>query len=151
MNKVSHYLVLSLFASCILITACNDEAPKEEKTITIKTDSTVQPAKTNTVVDSSVSLKARFVNFEMGDAAHFLFKDEKGKSWDFADNEDTMVRFDIELSAAKANEKNQGFLSNKALEGKWFILQFVYRTEPEYPDGPVGKLPVIIKARNVNK
>ena len=151
MNKVSHYLVLSISASFILLTACNNEASKEEKTITIKKDSSVQPAKTNTAADSSVSLKARFVNFEMGDAAHFLFKDEKGKSWDFADNEDTTVRFDIELPAAKANEKNQGFLSNKALEGKWFILQFVYRTEPEYPDGPVGKVPVIIKASSLNQ
>lgn len=145
MNKLYH-LSAYIVALLLVLSACNNNTTKEEKAATVKKDSAAQNVKINNVTDSSLSLKARFANFQLGDASHFIFTDEKGNEWDFADNQDNNFKFAIELPGDKANEQNQGFASNKELVGKWFTIRYVYKLQPQYQDGPMAKVPVIIEA-----
>jgi hypothetical protein len=87
------------------------------------------------------------VEFTLGDASHYIFKDSAGKTWDFADNKDSHSAFAIEVPAKKANEKNQGFSSNKALQGKWFRIRYSYSMQPQYQDGPMANVPIIMEAK----
>lgn len=92
-------------------------------------------------------LKAKFVEFELGDASHYIFEDEYGKVWDFAGCEGTHCDFAMELPAEEANETNQGWSSNSKLQGKWFNLKY-YATEREmYIDGPVGTVHILSEAQ----
>lgn len=91
-------------------------------------------------------ITAKFVEFSLGDASHFLFEDESGQSWDFAGNEDPKYAFAQELPAEAANETNQGWGSDENLQGKWFVISYVYKEQAQYPDGPMVNVPVIVKA-----
>lgn len=86
-----------------------------------------------------------FKEFSLGDASHYIFKDKAGKIWDFADCKDKQFSFGVELPASKANTENQGWSSNKTLQGKWFELTYEYVSQPEYQDGPMAKMPIITK------
>ncbi|MFM9945357.1 MAG: hypothetical protein ACKVQB_09020 [Bacteroidia bacterium] len=95
--------------------------------------------------DSSFTINAKFVSFQMGDASHFTFEDSTGKILDFAGCEDKDFEFAIEVEQDKQNETNQGWAANPDLKGKWFGLKYVYRMQPQYPDGPMAKVPIILE------
>lgn len=144
--KLNPHFPAYIVALFLALSACNNNTSKEEKIFNAKNDSTLQNVKKNNATDSSLSLKAKFTNFQLGDASHYIFTDEKGNEWDFADSRDINFKFAIELPNDKANEQNQGFAPNKKLVGKWFTIRYVYNTQPQYPDGPMAKVPVIIEA-----
>jgi hypothetical protein len=127
-------LGLALF-SCNQPTAKQGEASTEMPTA----------ADSSTVKNVEV-LTAKFIEFELGDAPHFIFEDQSGKTWDFAGNEDPHYPFAEELPENLANETNQGWTSDKSLQGKWFDIKYEYRTQPEYPDGPMASVPIILEA-----
>jgi hypothetical protein len=141
---------LLTFLLALAIFSCNNPA---------STPGTAAPETTAPGVDTTgaaanmpgqetvMSLKAMFVEFSLGDAEHFTFKDESGKTWDFGGCEDQSVPFAQELPAPEANESNQGWTSNKELQNKWFDLKYVIRKQPEYVDGPIGDVPVIVEAK----
>lgn len=88
-------------------------------------------------------LHAKFVEFELGDASHFIFEDESGEIWDFGGCEGSDCDFAMGLPEEEADESNQGWGSNPDAVGKWFDLLY-YETERElYIDGPVGTVYVI--------
>lgn len=132
-----------------VVASCNNTPAKEKETkdttVVTSIDSSKKP-----VADSStkkeLTITAMFVDFSLGDASHYTFKDKAGKIWDFADCKDKQFSFGIELPASKANTENQGWASNKTLQGKWFELTYEYVTQPEYQDGLMVKVPVITKA-----
>ena len=137
------FLVATLFA-------CNSNSPTTAdataETGTPAADSmTATPAANETVM----TLNAMFVEFSLGDAEHYSFKDKTGKDWDFGGCDDASVQFSQELPEAEANESNQGWTSNKALQGKWFDLKYVVRQQPQYLEGPIGDVPVIVEAKQV--
>ncbi len=101
--------------------------------------------------DSIIIVKAKFMGFELGDASHFTFEDAEGNVLDFAGCEEKDFEFAMELNADKQNEQNQGWTSNPDLKGKWFNLKYIYRNQPQYPDGPMGRVPVIVKAEMVEE
>lgn len=136
-----------LFASALF--SCKDSAKKQDETKTTA-DSSKTVTETKTAADSSknsMKLTAQFVEFSLGDASHFIFKDQSGKSWDFSGNEDSTYKFGVELPKNKTNESNQGWGSNTVLQGKWFDITYVYRNQPEYQDGPMGKVAVITQVK----
>ena len=148
--KLIRPLVIPVLLASALI-SCNNADPKKEESKTVTQADTTKPVIENkNAVDSSkmtLQLTAKFVDFSLGDASHFMFRDESGKDWDFGANEDTVYRLSLELPKKLSNEKNQGWGPDKAMQGKWFNLSYVYRTEPLYPDGPMGKVAVITRVK----
>ena len=114
-------------------------------------DSLALPVKAAPLTDSSVqkgnTIKAKFTGFELGDASHFLFTDESGKEWDFADVDDRSVEFAMELPEKEANTTNQGWAPNKKLLGKWYNLKYTTRNQPQYIDGPMADVLVVTEVK----
>ncbi len=146
-NTIATLLTIALFA-------CNNSSTKQDETKT-KVDSSktvIDSSKAvidNKMADSSknsMHVTAQFVEFTLGDASHFMFKDAAGKTWDFGDNKDATYKFSVELPKNKANESNQGWGSDKALQGKWFDITYVYKNEVTHEGGGSEKVAVITKA-----
>jgi len=145
-NCIAVLLVTVLFA-------CNDSATKREETQS-KVDSSAKDTLKSVIEkkltpDSSKTITATFVGFDLGDVSHYMFKDESGKTWDFRSDLDSTYKFEVELPKNKSNESNQGFGSNKALQGKSFIITYVLTADDEHPDEDGGKVKVIthVKAK----
>lgn len=137
--KSINFIFFSLILSAILI-SCNGSGGKVEETTEVATEDSAEGAS-----EEVQQVTAKFVEFNLGDASHFIFEDESGTSWDFAGNDDPNFAFAQELPEDQANETNQGWTSDKALQGKWFIISYVYREQPQYQDGPMVSVPVIVK------
>jgi hypothetical protein len=99
----------------------------------------------------TLTVKARFVEFSLGDAEHYVFEDQTGKTLEFAGSECEKFNFTRELPANESDETNQGWGSNKELQGKWFTLTYLKREQPEYTDGPVALVDIITDAVLVEK
>ena len=143
MRKINT-LAASLLLSAALF-SCNSSSTKEEETKK-QADSAKTVTDNKMPADSSknsMQVNAMFVDYTLGDASHFTFKDESGKVWDFGGNDDTTYKFAVELPKGKANSTNQGWGSDKALQGKWFVITYVYKDEPQYEGGPMAKVAVI--------
>ena len=142
----------SIFILILVVAAfisCNNTAPKQDTTsqnVAIAADAAKTTTSNSGTNEAVQSLTAMFVDFTLGDAEHYSFKDKAGKTWDFGGCEDEKIRFALELPEAQANEDNRGFGSNKTLQNKWFDLKYVIRNQPEYQDGPMAKVPVIVSA-----
>ena len=132
-----------------IVASCNNNRTKQKETKDTTSIASIDSSKKPAVDPSKkneLSITAMFVEFSLGDASHYIFKDKVGKIWDFADCKDKKFLFGVELQASKANSENQGWTSNKTLQGKWFELTYKYVTQPEYQDGPITKVPIITKA-----
>ena len=105
-----------------------------------------KPASTKTF-----QVKAKFLEFSLGDASHFSFSTDKGKYMDFGGCEAKNFKFSRLLPKAEMNTDNQGWGSNKELQGKWFLLTYKIVEREMYIDGPIGKVKVITKAALVKK
>lgn len=147
MKSIHSFLLSILFVSAFI--SCKNEASKQNtssQTAVTTTDSPKTEVASDTTKEAVLSLNAMFVDFTLGDAEHYTFKDKSGKSWDFGGCEDEKIQFAKELPEAQANENNRGYGSNKTLQNKWFDLKYVIREQPQYQDGPMAKVPVIIEA-----
>lgn len=154
-NSTMQSITTKILACLVAVSlfACNGNAPAPETTTSTTetpTADTTSVANAAPATDGKVlTLNAMFVEFSLGDAEHYSFKDKAGKDWDFGGCEDASVKFSQELPEAEANETNQGWSSNKALQNKWFDLKYVIRQQPQYQDGPMGEVPVIVEAKQV--
>lgn len=152
MKSITSFVLPILLVSILF--SCNNAGTKQEKTNTNVAPPTdlanaataVTPAK-DTIKETILTLTAMFVDFSLGDAEHFNFKDKAGKTWDFGGCDDKSTNFAEELPEAKANETNQGWTSNKSLQKKWFDLKYVIRNQPQYEGGPMTKVPIIVEAK----
>ena len=131
-------IALSLLL-CLFCYACGNQNASNKYT-------EVTPVKADQQ-DTTKTITAKFVEFTLGDASHFVFEDKSGKQWDFAANKDTHYTFEQELPEGQADESNQGWTSNQALQGKWFDLKYAFVSQPEYQDGPMASVPVILEAK----
>lgn len=133
--------------------SCNDSATKQgdDKTV-VATDSS-KPVEVNKNVatpstkENAMSITAKFVEFSLGDISHYIFEDKAGKSWDFTDCKDTSYTFAVELPKNKTNETNQGWASEKKLQGKWFDIKYVYKDGRELTNGNMDSIAVILEAK----
>ena len=120
----------------------NNKAVDSSKPIAADKSITVPSSKENTM-----SVTAKFVEFSLGDISHYIFEDKAGKSWDFTDCKDSSYKFAVELPANKANETNQGWSSDKKLQGKWFDIKYVYKDGRELTNGNMDSIAVILEAK----
>jgi hypothetical protein len=155
MKAISKSVIQILLVTVLF--SCNNSTKKPDSAdtkIVTPADSSKTIAENKNTADTSnerpKQLKAMFVEFTLGDAQHFMFKDESGKAWDFAANEDTLSKFAVELPKNKSNETNQGWGSDKALQGKWFNLTYVNRNQPQYEGGPMINVPVILTVKKAD-
>jgi len=111
----------------------NKEQPKEETPVVDPGD--VKP--------TTSKIKAKFLSFEMGDAAYFIFEDEAGNPIEFAENKSEAFQFAMGLPEKEANETNQGWTSNPDLVGNWFEIDYSEEIRPLYIDGPEGTVNII--------
>lgn len=152
MTKIKFCLSVLLLTFCF---ACGNNASKDKSTAPQKTDNTatkttdVKEDNPTTENKDGFEIKAQFVEFTMGDAAHYMFKDGGGHDWDFGDIKDDTYKFAMELPKDKSNTDNQGWTSNKKLQGKWFNIKYVNKEQSRYQDGPKETVPVIIKIKEV--
>ena len=139
--KATYILVISILLGPVFFSCKHSPARQDETKDALET-----PVDPSTQEKVEV-VTAKFLEFSLGDASHFIFEDKSGKTWDFAGNEDTHFSFAEELPENQADETNQGWTSDKALQGKWFDIKYEYRTQPEYPDGPMASVPVILEVK----
>ena len=149
-------LILLFAINIALVTvlfSCNDADTKTKDAgnkTTLSIDSANIPVENNNPADAakdrSTTITAQFAEFSLGDISHYIFKDSTGKEWDFAANEDSLFHFELPLSKNNANETNQGWVSNRKLQGKWFVIKYIYRMLPQSPDGPMANVAVIKSA-----
>jgi hypothetical protein len=145
---------ISLCTAVFLIYSCdvkvgNDGSISEEKTEEKSNSSGTTGGTQTQTTSNGKTIKAKFIDFNFGDASHFYFEDESGKDWEFADSDDKNFEFAVELPEGQITDENQGWGPDKSLQGKWFILKYEYREMPQYEDGPMATLPVIIEAELV--
>ncbi len=123
----------------------NTEVPTQ--TVESKPDSK-QELKPNSEVkteNGTFNITAKFLEFSLGDASHYLFEDGEGKTYDFGRCEADSYIFHRELGESEMNSDNQGFGSNKELKGKWFDITYYEEEQPLYIDGPMGTVKIISK------
>ena len=139
-------VVLALFS-------CNDSATKQGVDKVVVTADSSKPIEANKNVatpsakENTMSVTAKFIEFSLGDVSHYIFKDKAGKDWDFTDCRDTSYTFAVELPKNKANETNQGWASDKKLQGKWFDIKYVNKDGRELTNGNMDSIAVILEAK----
>ena len=165
MKKVYVMISSFLLLAGIFFVSC-DNSPSSSATKTSQAEDTtsietpVQPQELGeeSIVDSETptesesekdnktfKLTAKFLEFSLGDASHYIFEDEAGKRWDFGQCEAKNYIFEQELEASEINSDNQGWGSNEDLQGKWFEITYHKEEQPLYIDGPMGTVDVISK------
>lgn len=145
MTSVKNFILLVFLLAATA--ACQNTGSQQQDAATDETAQTAEETSTTAKDEKTMTLKAKFVEFTLGDAAHFIFEDEAGKQWDFGGCDDDSMGFARELPEAEANTSNQGWGSNEALQNKWFDLKYVIRVQPLYIDGPDGEVMVITEAK----
>jgi hypothetical protein len=126
------------------LASCNQSTATDKKE-----DSTEAKEEPKKEAEADKGTKLKFVDFAFGDAEHYMFEDEKGKSYEFGKNEDKSIDFIAELSEKETTSENQGFGPDKKLLGKWFYIKFETKRMPQYQDGPEADVMVITSAKTV--
>ena len=111
-------------------------------------DTTIRKEK-EYVTKDEFTVKAKFKKFWLGDSEHYSFENESGETISFGGSTWSNM-FGIEVEDSEANSDNQGWGSNKKLQGKWFKITYIEREQPLYIDGPMGIVKVITKAKLEN-
>ena len=162
--RIFTFMALAFIAITSL--GCTDKPPEptNKSAATLKTERSVkgqektevanQSTKTSQrnavsapeIVNTEPTIKAKFIEFSLGDASHFIFEDETGKTWDFAGSTEKTIQFSRELPVNQADETNQGWGSNQDLQGKWFTITYTQSQQELYIDGPIGTVYTIKKA-----
>ncbi len=137
------FTVIFLFLSLYWFSCNNPAASPAENTKVPEHASPDQPKENDTII----FVKAKFVEFKLADASHYIFEDEKGVVYDFGGNDASHEMFAAKLPVNKSNEQNQGWTSNKEMQGKWFDIKYKFKTQPQYTDGPMMQVPVMIEVK----
>src|SRR5688572_7944445 len=123
MQKIA---LLFIFTSSLFLYSCTPDPSDEQQDD--DTDSIIETPVDTFQKDTVLQVRAKFINYELGDASHFTFEDEKGNVLDFGGSEDKDHEFAMEVQEDKQNEQNQGWTSNPDFKGKWFNIKYIYRT-----------------------
>jgi len=103
------------------------------------------------IEESLLTIEAQFIDFQLGDASHYTFKDVSGNYWDFSRCNSKNFEFSRLLDEAEMNTDNQGWGSTKELQGKWFKIGYTFEERPLYQDGPMGTVRTIQEAELIEK
>jgi len=130
--------------------ACNNQPAGEKNEAQEITDSIVAAAVETSSNKSENTIEAKFIEFDLGDREHYIFEDKAGNRLDFAGCESNDFEFSKELDEKMANETNQGWGSNAKLQGKMFLLTIENKMQPEYQDGPMAEMKIIVAAKQLD-
>jgi hypothetical protein len=92
------------------------------------------------------TIRAKFIEFVLGDTEHIYFEKESGEMIHFEGS--LLFDFGIELDIddPALSSDNQGWVADPEILGKWFTLTYFRREQPMYIDGPMGIASIISKA-----
>ena len=97
----------------------------------------------NVITKNEFAVRAKFIDFVLGDAVHILFEKESGEVIRF----DGSILFDfgieLDIDDPASNSDNQGWVADPEILGKWFQLTYFNREQPQYIDGPMGTASII--------
>ena len=105
--------ILFAIASILILFACTQKHETHDDDTSVKLlediiDTTatapVQIIEPEEVDMGLRSVKAKFIDFELGDAEHYSFQDEQGNYWEFSGCDDTEIEFGIELDENDMDE-----------------------------------------------
>ncbi|MCH2022604.1 MAG: hypothetical protein MK207_09020 [Saprospiraceae bacterium] len=140
-------IIFCSYISFLILVSCNFNSKEPVNTISDPEEEIPKYAENiSRALESeneTFTIKLKFVDYELGDASHYTFEDESGEYWDFGECESSDFEFAIGLSEEDSSTDNQGWTSNKDLQGKWFVITYIIREQEEYIDGPVGKVQII--------
>jgi hypothetical protein len=141
MKKMLYNLCVSaLVLPGILLTSCITKAPEQPQVM-------AQPkAGTPVTGKKLMEIKVRFIGFELDEVPHYTFQDGLDKIWEFAGDEEQYFDFRQQLPKEERNAENQGWTSNPNLAGKWFLIRYVKRSQPEAPRGQPSEVLIITRA-----
>ncbi|MDW7692832.1 hypothetical protein R9C00_11135 [Flammeovirgaceae bacterium SG7u.111] len=155
--------IFLLLITCLLLGACAEKSSTSEDTAldalvtdvvetapVVASADMVKPQPQPEETNDYLTVEAQFMYFSLGDASHYVFEDATGKGWSFGGC-NAGVSFEEGLSEAEANMDNQGWGSNKELQGKWFKLSYTEEERQLYIDGPMGVVEIIQKAEPIEK
>ena len=173
MNRFAHLffgvVLLALIAACTSETSSSEKTNSETANETVATteEAVETPPAEETAEEEAIfdeipehasdmegdvpesgTVTLKFVEFELGDAPHYIFVDEAEKYWDFIRCEGENCDFGEEVPLEEANTDNQGWASNPEYQDKWFDITYVTKQEEMYIDGPVGPVLVITEVQN---
>jgi hypothetical protein len=103
------------------------------------------------IEESLLTIEAKYIDFQLGDASHYTFEDVSGNYWDFSRCNSKNFEFSRLLDEAEMNTGNQGWGSTKELQGKWFKISYSFEERPLYQDGPMGTVKTIHEAEQIEK
>ena len=145
-------LLIIITALGFSLTSCNNKKTEDKTTTTGKDSSsagantTTPDAAKDTAKSTTKTIKAKYTGFSFGDAAHFIFTDEAGKTYDFAEVDDYDVQLIKELPEKEANTTNQGWEANKDMLNKWYNVTYRTNMQPQYEGGPIAEALIIVTA-----
>ena len=97
----------------------------------------------NVITKNEFAVRAKFIDFVLGDAVHIDFEKESGEVISF----DGSILFDfgieLDIDDPASNSENQGWVADPEILGKWFQLTYFNREQPQYIDGPMGTASII--------
>ncbi len=137
MKNLSSFLTALTFSIFLLLSGCGDAASTSDAA---GSDNEIPEHASDAELKT---IRAKFVEFELGDASHYIFEDEAGERWDFGGNDDPDYEFAMEVPEEEADESNQGWGSDADLQGKWFDIGYYEDEREMYIDGPVGTVNII--------
>ena len=97
----------------------------------------------NVITKNEFAVRAKFIDFVLGDAVHIDFEKESGEVISF----DGSILFDfgieLDIDDPASNSENQGWVADPEILGKWFRLTYFEEKRPQYIDGPWGSVYII--------
>jgi hypothetical protein len=100
----------------------------------------------NVITKNEYAVRAKFIDFWLGDTEHILFEKESGEMIDFGGSMPFDFGMELDIDDPASNSDNQGWVADPEIQGKWFQLTYFNREQPHYIDGPMGTASIINKA-----
>ena len=92
------------------------------------------------------TVRAKFIEFVLGDTEHIYFEKESGEMIHFNGSLPFDFGIELDIDDPASNSDNQGWVADPEILGKWFTLKYFEREQPMYIDGPMGIASIISKA-----
>ena len=106
-------------------------------------DNTIRKTETYFLAKGEIALRAKFINFVLGDAVHIGFEKESGEVISFGGSIPGDFGIELDIGDPAVNSENQGWVADPEILGKWFRLTYFEEKRPQYIDGPWGSVYII--------
>lgn len=103
-------------------------------------DTTIRKTETYFLAKGEIAVRAKFTEFQLGDAEHIYFEKESGELISFDGSIPIDFGIALDIGDPAANSENQGWVADPEILGKWFRLTYFEEKQQMYNDGPWGSV-----------